>query len=179
MQCKNLRDVSQHVTTFPVNKIYRGGAIEYVSFSDLRSPATIVNLRQQLDDETQFEKLKNKPVIHNIGKERDLDAYNVHDKNVQKWILNVLKLFETSEVKYPLLVHCASGKDRTGIIVTCLLLICEQDRTVVETEFVQSIGIEEEHIQLHKAAVDHILTKGLKAYFRGINLDKVRKNVIG
>ena len=44
----------------------------------------------------------------------------------------------TSEDRYPLLVHCTQGKDRTGLIVILVLLICDVPVRVISSDYVKS-----------------------------------------
>lgn len=180
MQCKNLRDVSVNVPQFPAKRIYRGGSIDYLTIKDIWYPRTILNLRKQPDNETQFhnESLEHRPAFFQIAKERDLESYDVQEKETYKWILSVIKLFEAESVQYPVLIHCASGKDRTGVIVMCLLLICGIDRRYIEIDFASSIGISSEHQTMMKLAIDHITKKGISTYFRGIKLSKIQQNLM-
>ena len=170
MNCKNLRDVCETVPSFPPGKILRGGSIDY-------HPKTILNLRQQPDDEKQF---PSESITYiQFAKERDLDAYNVQDKSVQKWVIEVVKQFERNDIQFPVLIHCASGKDRTGVIVACLLLICDVDRKQVELDFATSKGVTSDHKQMFTEAMDFILVKrGLKQFFRSVKIDQIKTNLI-
>ncbi len=181
MECKNLRDVSTLVPQFPRGVILRGGSVDYLTLNDIGNPRTILNLRKQLDNESQFmqEPSERRPVMIQVAKDKDLESYNVHERDTQKWILSVVKLFESTDtIRYPVLIHCASGKDRTGVIVACLLLICGMDRSVIELDFASSKGLSSEHVTLMKRAIDHMLKKGLPSYFRGVALDKIRHNLL-
>lgn len=55
----------------------------------------------------------------------DRDVYNSRDKAIQLWITNVISAIATALTKscFPILLHCFSGKDRTGIIAAAILLL--------------------------------------------------------
>lgn len=41
---------------------------------------------------------------------------------------------------YPTLVHCAHGKDRTGVIIMLLLLVCDAPHEAIVQDYVQVGG---------------------------------------
>lgn len=49
-----------------------------------------------------------------------------------------LRLF-TEEKNYPVLVHCIHGKDRTGLIIMLLLLLCDVPAKVCELLFLPEL----------------------------------------
>lgn len=55
----------------------------------------------------------------------------------RKSIADVLRLFTTRD-SYPALIHCAHGKDRTGVIVMLLLLTCHVPPEQITQDYVQS-----------------------------------------
>lgn len=46
----------------------------------------------------------------------------------------------SDESAYPVLVHCTQGKDRTGITVLLVLLVCGVDLSAVTADYVKSEG---------------------------------------
>lgn len=44
----------------------------------------------------------------------------------------------SDESAYPLLVHCTQGKDRTGITVLLVLLVCGVDLSAITADYVES-----------------------------------------
>ena len=44
----------------------------------------------------------------------------------------------SDESAYPLLVHCTQGKDRTGITVLLVLLVCGVDLSAITVDYVKS-----------------------------------------
>ena len=82
---------------------------------------------------------------------------------------------KTPTLRYPVLVHCLSGKDRTGIVIAALLLICGVDRAVIAEEYLLSDG------EVDEALINRALNgmENLEAYFHTLDLALVRKNLIG
>lgn len=48
----------------------------------------------------------------------------------------VLRVF-AKDGSYPTLVHCAHGKDRTGVIIMLLLLVCDTPHEAIVQDYVQ------------------------------------------
>ena len=86
----------------------------------------------------------------------------------------ILKEFENEDFKYPVLIHCLSGKDRTGIVIAALLLVCEIERDVIVQEYLLSYETEDESLIVK--AMDGM--NNIAKYFSRINLDMVRKNLL-
>lgn len=51
----------------------------------------------------------------------------------------VLRVF-AKESSLPSLVHCAHGKDRTGVVIMLLLLICDTPHEAIVQDYVQVGG---------------------------------------
>ena len=49
----------------------------------------------------------------------------------------MLRVF-TDKEKLPILIHCAHGKDRTGIIVMLLMMLCDLSQDEIVADYVQS-----------------------------------------
>lgn len=54
----------------------------------------------------------------------------VHDLQSQKEIAKALRVF-TQEENLPVLVHCMHGKDRTGLIIMLVMLLCDNGAQVI------------------------------------------------
>lgn len=107
---------------------------------------------------------------------------------------------------YPLLVHCTQGKDRTGITILLILLLCGVDLAAITADYVQSepelqpemearleeirsIGLDESFAKCSpdfcKAIKEHLDTQygGISRYLESIGVDAaqqamVRQNVL-
>ncbi len=152
----NLRDVGETVNILAgrelllEGQLYRGGTINKLFSKDELPPvATIVNLRKGPDQ--RFEDVDS---IH-IPATDTLDNYLTHNHRIQAWINHVLEAICITE-KWPILIHCTSGKDRTGVVIATILASLGFDRDTIREEYVESEGIRDEsHIEI---ALDGILS---------------------
>jgi len=78
------------------------------------------------------------------------------------------------EQSYPLLVHCTQGKDRTGLIILLVLLLCEVDIRTISQDYVRS---EPELQPEMKERLEEIASIGLDSSFAGCPPDFV-ENVV-
>jgi protein tyrosine/serine phosphatase len=78
-------------------------------------------------------------------------------------------------IDYPLFVHCNSGKDRTGVVSACLLLILGVPVDVIVREYMLSEG--KVHEQTIMKAIDGI--GSIELYLRRVDLGIVRKALRG
>ncbi len=172
--CVNFRDVGAFLNLiadkviFPENKIFRGGSIDYVeSLDEINHPQTIVNLKNSHDAQDFDLDYYHFPMANKIEK------YDTTQKEVRTWLNEIMNIFEEDELKYPVLIHCLSGKDRTGIVVASLLWIAGIDEAFIVEEYLLSDG---------EVKAERILQslEGIKShanYFNRVDLEKVRKNV--
>lgn len=150
---------------FPTGKLFRGGKIDFVTdIAAIQSPATILNLRRGDDPQ-------NLPAVFaHIAASNDLEKYDTQNREVRQWLNEVLVFLADESTTLPVLVHCTSGKDRTGVVVAALLLIAGIDRETIVEEYLLSDGdVEREWINM---ALDGI--QDLDAYFKRVDLDLVR-----
>ena len=173
--CVNFRDVGGYINliegedVLPEKKIYRGGSIDYVkSLYEIEKVNTIINLRNGQDYQEFDLDYFHFPMANNIEK------YNTNLKEVKIWLNSILKIFEDEQLKYPVLIHCLSGKDRTGIVVAALLKILG----------VKEISIEEEYL-LSQGKVEKMLIRNsiegmqqVEKYFDRIDLEKIKANIL-
>ncbi len=125
-------------------------------------------------------------------------VYALHEKPTQQWLRSIFQYLETlqKDKHIPILVHCNFGKDRTGVVIACLLSICllgsydekgnftisnedSRRRVVLEwiySEYCLSNGLEEESKKLMKKALEFLLLqKGVETFFYKISLEKIYK----
>ena len=131
----------------------------------LGNPKTIINLRKGHD-------------LHNFGVnyyhfplENKVEKYYTHQKEVRLWLNNIVKLFEKEDLKYPVLIHCLSGKDRTGIVIAALLLIVGVSKEIIIQEYLLSEGeVNQELIQIALEGMNQ------PKYFNRVDIQKIKTN---
>ena len=74
---------------------------------------------------------------------------------------------------YPVLIHCTSGKDRTGIVVAALLLVLGVPEELIIEEYLLSDG--EVRARWIEQAIKGIGEPDI--YFGRTDLGRVRRNV--
>jgi protein tyrosine/serine phosphatase len=102
---------------------------------------------------------------------------------------------------YPILIHCTQGKDRTGIIILLVLLLCEINLGVISADYVlseselesekeermkeiQSIGLDESFAQCPPDFCQRISEHmdvsqgGVRQYLESIGIDKKQQDKI-
>jgi protein-tyrosine phosphatase len=67
------------------------------------------------------------------------EKYDTTDRAVRRW-LNAAATAVAEAPGAPILVHCASGKDRTGVVVAVLLLTLGVPRELIVEEYLLSDG---------------------------------------
>lgn len=116
--------------------LYRGGKHELISDRrQINSPQTVLNLRVAADQPLPDTTLLHHPAPNSI------EVYHVTAGANRKWILNVLSSLLDQPDPFPLFVHCAAGKDRTGIIVAALFTILEIPAENIMAEYLMSEGL--------------------------------------
>lgn len=173
--CVNFRDVGEFVNLLAdkkiiyENKIFRGGSIDFVnSLEEINLPKSIVNLRSGKDKNTFGVNHYHFPVSN------DFDKYYTHHKDIRNWLNEVLNVFEDDSLEYPVLIHCFSGKDRTGVVIAALLMVLNIDLNIIIEEYLLSDGnVSRDMI---KIAIDGM--KNVETYFNRLNLQKIRNSLI-
>jgi protein-tyrosine phosphatase len=106
--------------------------------------------------------------------ENKVEKYQTGQKEVRNWLNRIIKIFEREDVQFPVLIHCLSGKDRTGIVIAAILLILNVKPEIIIKEYLLSEGqVSEELIQI---ALDGVLSR--KDYFNKVDLEKVKANLL-
>ena len=141
--CVNFRDVGECVNLIadrdilPTGRILRGGKLEFVdSPEQIGSPGTIINLRKGADPEDkQFNADSwHSPILN------EYEKYNTTDLVVRRWLNEVLSCLTEQVSRFPVLFHCTSGKDRTGVVVAVLLTAIGVERELIVQEYLWSEG---------------------------------------
>src|SRR6056297_368681 len=173
--CVNFRDVGEFVNllineeVLPTKRIYRGGKTDFVdSITALENPATIINLRNGPDKKRFGADYFHFPISKHVEK-YDTSLWQVRD-----WLNNIIKQFENPELKYPVFIHCLSGKDRTGIVVGTLLTILGIKRAIIIEEYLLSDEVDQ--LDMFKQALD--MMGNVENYLNRVDLEKVRQNIL-
>jgi protein-tyrosine phosphatase len=82
-------------------------------------------------------------------------------------VFNIL----SDEMNYPVMVHCTQGKDRTGLIVVLVLMLCGVDGSAIADDYMRS---EEELLVEKKERLREISRIGLNEDFVGCPRDFVQ-----
>ena len=171
--CVNFRDIGEFVnllasqTLLPIGKLYRGGKLEFVvSAAHIGSPKTIINLRKGEDTNTFDTHVLHFPISN------DYEKYETTDRQVRQWLRNVISVFEANDLAYPALVHCTSGKDRTGVVVAALLKILQVPDSIIVEEYLLSDGtVKAEWITTSLQGIGDP-----SKYFDRLDLNRIRAN---
>lgn len=174
--CVNFRDVGEYLSLLsdqiwlPPGRLLRGGKLDFVgSVQNVGSPGTIINLRAG-PDRLNFPA----HVIHRPA-ENSLEKYNTADRRVRRWLNEVVAVFVDETLPYPVLMHCTSGKDRTGIAVAALLLVLSVPEASIVEEYLLSDG--EVNAEWIRQAITGMSRP--ETYFGRTNLDQIRRNIVG
>ncbi len=173
--CVNFRDVGEFVNLIldekrlPEGLILRGGSIDFIKdLEEIKNPITIINLRNRADFDVFNSENLHFPMSNKVEK------YDTTSKDVRRWLNQIIKVFENGDLEYPVLIHCLSGKDRTGIVVASLLLILEVDKETIIEEYLLSEGeVSESLIQISLVGIGNV-----EEYFDRVDLEIVRKNIL-
>lgn len=173
--CVNFRDVGEFVNLIaarelmPEKKILRGGKLDFVSSLDeIGSPKTIINLRKGAD--VVFGEL-----VHcHFPISNDYEKYNTIDKEVRRWLNKIIKVFENGDTPFPVIIHCTSGKDRTGVVVAALLWTLRIPEEIIIEEYLLSES------EVRREWIEHSLDgiKNDNNYFDRVDLHSVRRNIL-
>ncbi|NKB69768.1 MAG: protein-tyrosine-phosphatase [Candidatus Latescibacteria bacterium] len=136
---RNLRDVGQGINTLLKAKVlqegvlFRSGALDKVEDpNELPRVNTIINLRRTPDPALgRGDNISAAPL-------ETMNNYMVEEPVFKEWIQRVFA--SLLRAKWPVLLHCTAGKDRTGVVVAILLRnIGIPDRAIVD-EYLLSDG---------------------------------------
>lgn len=172
--CVNFRDVGEFINLIsgkeilPIQRLYRGGSIDFVKeLSQIGHAKSIFNLRNRED----FDHLD---VDHyHFPMSNKIEKYNTSSKEVQQWLNQIIKGFENPDLKYPVLIHCLSGKDRTGIVVAAILMVIGIRKEDIIEEYLLSEG--EVRRDLISQSISGI--GNVEEYFERLDINKVISNI--
>lgn len=173
--CVNFRDVGEYINLILGEEklseklIYRGGSIDHIKDeSEIGYPKSIFNLRNRADFGRVNAEHFHFPMSNKIEK------YDTKLKEVKNWLNQIIKELENPDLKYPVFVHCLSGKDRTGIVIAAILLVLKIDKNAIIEEYLLSDGgVNEGLIQRSLEGMEN-----LDQYFNEVDIEKVRKNLL-
>jgi protein-tyrosine phosphatase len=173
--CANFRDVGEWVTLIaghpylPRGRLLRGGKLDVVRDpAEIGSPRMIVNLRMGEDRETFG------AVYRHVSIPNEHEKYDTRDRTVRRW-LNAVAVAIAETPGTPILVHCASGKDRTGVVVAALLLVLRVPREVIIDEYLLSDG------EIERTWIERALDGmgEVERYLDRVDLGRVRAKLTG
>ncbi|GAB5364017.1 hypothetical protein AAMO2058_000933500 [Amorphochlora amoebiformis] len=101
-----------------------------VTREDISSPASIFNFRMKKDLNMNLA-----PYNYHFPLENTDDVYDLARPKVFRWIYQVLGVIAHRDTKFPLLVHCKSGKDRTGVVVAATLFVLGYNKEQILEEY--------------------------------------------
>jgi protein-tyrosine phosphatase len=178
----NFRDIGGYTAgdgrTVQWGKVYRAGVLTYFTPGDQQSLAplqvrAIVDLRR--DDERQREPGRwpdstpdalfwpddaNMPTVRGYASQRPFNAAGMRDamielyKALPAWmgprIRGMLEAIANDRV--PMIVHCAAGKDRTGVAIAVLMKVLGVDDVTVMQDYLltNDAGNFEEFVRSHR-----------------------------
>ena len=138
----NFRDVGQTINILADKKLiregvlFRGGKIEDIpSIDHIGSPKVIVNLRKGVDPI-----YSNTTPVYSPSPD-SVEVYDIVQGRNKKWIGDTLRMIFEVDEPLPCFIHCAAGKDRTGVIVAAILSILEVDPSLIREEYSLSSGL--------------------------------------
>ncbi len=144
---KNFRDVGKFLNRtsgkyiFWENLLYRGGSINGVfHHSEILNIPTIISLRKGAD-KAKFDC----HYIH-IPVADKVENYETKNGKVRQWVNKVIRTIAQTDLELPLLIHCTSGKDRTGVIVAAILLLFEIPESLIIQEYLASEGVDDSRL---------------------------------
>ncbi len=173
--CVNFRDVGECLNllagraVLPVGRLLRGGKLEFVESAEaIGNPASIINLRKGVD-----------PLEKHFGAQgwhfpisNDYEKYNTTDRVVRRWLNEVLECVANEVTALPVLFHCTSGKDRTGVVVACLLTLLGIEHELIIQEYLWSEGeVKREWIEGSLNGLGDV-----QEYFRKVDVKKLKTN---
>jgi protein-tyrosine phosphatase len=171
--CVNFRDVGEFLAVLgddrlPPGRLLRGGKLTFIEdWDEIDRAATIINLRGGPDPRRFDAAYRHHPRPNNLS------TYDTTDRGVRRWLCAVLG--EIAEADLPVMLHCTSGKDRTGVAVAAVLMVLGVHRSRIVEEYLLSDGeIRREWIV---GALDGMSDP--YRYFDRVDLEMLRRRLLG
>lgn len=134
----NLRDVGETINILHGKKImkegmfFRGGTVnELFDATELPSVKCILNLRN--GEDRCFDKIEQ---LH-FPRTYTNEVYETRNGNVRNWLNEAINSLSGQD-RFPFLVHCTGGKDRTGVFVAMILMAIGVDVPLIEQDYLLS-----------------------------------------
>lgn len=138
----NLRDVAEAIELvcdaplLQTGRLYRGGTVSHLFGADeLPAVHTIVNLRRGPDP-----RFPGVVSLHVPAPDR-LDNYETHRGRVRRWLNQAVGA--VAGARWPVLIHCTAGRDRTGVVVAAILDALQLPTEAIRQEHALSTGVED------------------------------------
>jgi protein-tyrosine phosphatase len=163
-ECINFRDVADSFPELQSGLLFRGGSIAYCTWESVCRPTTVINLRFEADEP----KWPGTKYIH-CPIENSIEKYDTSNPQVVRWLAGVIRNIALAEP--PILIHCRSGRDRTGIVLAVLLRLLtgvENDYQIVE-DYLKTSGAEAALIACSMQGLEKSRGKGAFAPDQWIN----------
>jgi protein-tyrosine phosphatase len=103
---------------------------------EIGSPATILSLCESAGGHPSFGGHR----CHLPAPDRE-QTYDARCRETRKWLRRVFAALADPTIRCPVLIHCTSGKDRTGVVVALLLVSLAIPAELALREYLLSEGI--------------------------------------
>lgn len=172
----NYRDVGASVTELagspllPAGRLLRSGSIRDVnSLTEVGEPRTIISLQTRPDPPCA-----SAATFHCPAPAQGANVYNAEAWAIRAWLKTTLRHL-TGDIGCPVLIHCLSGVDRTGVVIASLLRVAGLPDELIIAECRLSGGAPEgDSIRAFLRDVGDV-----RKYFRGLDLATLRETLGG
>jgi len=171
--CMNFRDVGEWLVVLGAGdalvpgRLFRGGKLDAVQdAAEIGHPGTIINLRQGPDRETFGAEYRHVSIPNSYEK------YETAEPTVRRW-LNAVAQAVCEAPAFPVMLHCTSGKDRTGVAVALLLTVLDVPRAIIIEEYLLSDG------EVERAWIERALDGigDVRRYLARIDVQRLRERL--
>jgi len=172
--CVNFRDVGEWLNLLagrPILRrhcLLRGGKLNHVTAAgEIGEPATVMNLRRGAD---QSAWLFGATQIH-LPADDGVENYTTRHPRVRRWLRQVVQTAADPETALPLLLHCTSGKDRTGVAIAAVLFAIGVAPALIIEEYLLSDG------EVQREWMEQAITgfTEIDGYFAGVDVEVLQQ----